>query len=417
VSSEAGPTAVLDRPATLQQGTRQFSALYESNAYLVYNLTLRVACDRAVAIESARAAFLSALGTPAREEDLVEMAVGQALAVAPDRPTTPNGAGDAEAEAMLAATATLPPPARAALALTGLTDASAGEVAATMNVTEEVADGLLSRAFEALARELGKEPEEAESDYRSWLLVEPPIELWETLYPDFYRALERRLREGRNGTAVPVDGDRTSRRARRGARRTARRAARSASEPTGERRQRPRWKRRALWAVSILALGGGGFAAASQTGLIALGSESSSRPATRPPASTFGSRLSPDRLDRLRIREVGRARDLATRQELRDRRRKARRRALDARRRREARTRQRQRARRRGAQQRRQREQAPAQQQGDTPRPERTSRPPRRTNPGGGGGNSGGGRDTPRQQDQTDECVLNESDGTYICPR
>jgi hypothetical protein len=345
------------------------------------------------------------------------MALSQALAVAADRPAKPNGAGDAEAEAMLAATASLPPSGRAALALTGLTDASPTDIAATMNVSNEVADGLLVRAFAGLASELGEEPEGAESAYRSWLLVEPPQELWETLYPGFYRAVERRLREGRNG-AAPSDAGRSGRRARRRARRASGRAARGASTAASERPRRPRWRRLALWAAAILPVAAAGFAAATQTGLIG-GDDAEPAPSGSPPAPTLIGRMSPDELDRLRLRELDRARSQAADRAARAARNKAQRkaRARAVRRRKAALARRRRAERRRRLAQRR--DQASNRQPDDAPSPER-SRPPRRqTNPGGGGNpDSGGGRDAPRgDRDQTDECVLNESDGTYICPR
>jgi hypothetical protein len=425
VSAVEVATAVLDRSAGLQQGTRHFSALYERNAYLVYNLSLRIACDRAVAIESARGAFLSALAAQAPEEGLVDTAVRQALAVAGDRPAAPNGAGDAEAEAMLAATARLTPPERAALALTGLTDADAAAIATTLNVSDHVAESIVERAFAALGSELGTQSGETESAYRSWLLVEPPLELWETLYPDFYRALERKLREGQDGAAVPVVTDRPSRRARRRARRAARRAAASAREATDERPRR--WRRRAPFAVAILAVAAGGFLAATRTGLIPSGHESTPQPPE--PPSTFGSGMSPGKLDQLRRREIAKTRDFAARKvaSVREKRDAAARRKAHARaaqrKAKAALAKRRKLASRRTL--RRRREDAARRQQQQQQQPQSTPKPPRRptrgnstTQPSGGRSSNGSNpaTGTPHNADNQ-PCILNQEDGTYICPQ
>src|SRR5207244_3006058 len=124
MSTVTDQTTALDRAAALQQGTKRFSAFYERHAYLVYNLSLRITCDRAVAIESSRAAFLASVAAPDPDEGLVKTAVSQALAVAPHQPADPKGAGDADAEAMLRATAVLTPAERATLALTDVAGAS-----------------------------------------------------------------------------------------------------------------------------------------------------------------------------------------------------------------------------------------------------------------------------------------------------
>ena len=69
------PDLIALRELALQQGTKRFSAFYERHAYLVYNLSLRITCDRAVAIESARAAFLASVAAPDPDEGLVKTAV------------------------------------------------------------------------------------------------------------------------------------------------------------------------------------------------------------------------------------------------------------------------------------------------------------------------------------------------------
>jgi hypothetical protein len=398
-------TAVLDRPATLQQGTRQFTTLYETNAYLVYNLALRTTCDRATAMAAARSSFLAGLANPGSDEGLVKTTVSQALAVAADRPATPNGAGDAEAEAMLAASVAIPAAGRAALALIGLGGAETGDVAEIMGLSGQAATSLIDRSFETLAQELHKERGDAESAYRSWLCAEPAPELWETLYPDFYRAFERLLREGQNGHSP------------NGA------AAVAVAEP--ERATPPRrWrlKRRTTWALAILAAAGGGSFAAERAGLI--GSTHNSTLAgsggLAKPQTTFGPHMSPSKLDQLRMRELQQTRKYAAGKASAAEKQKAaaaHRKALElaAKRRKAALAKQQLQRRRKLAAQRRQQQALLQQQQQQPapapapPKPQRQSRPP-----------STGGRQstTPQNQTQANQsCLYNADSGTYVCPR
>src|SRR5689334_21441290 len=131
-----------DRYSALQRGTREFAGVYERNAYLIYNLTLRVTVDRDAAIEAADAAFLACLDAPDPDADLPGVAVRRALPQARHQ-ATPEAAGEAEAQRMLSRTAELPPPERAVLALTGLAGADTARAAAALELPPEAAEGLL----------------------------------------------------------------------------------------------------------------------------------------------------------------------------------------------------------------------------------------------------------------------------------
>jgi hypothetical protein len=403
IPSEGG-TEVLDRTATLQRATREFTELYERKAYVTYNLTLRITCDRARAVAAASSSFLNAATTPDGEAGLVKTATSQALALTATGRPEPNGAGDAEAQAMLEATAGLAPPERAALALQGLVEAGPPEIAAAMNLTEHAATTVLSRSFERLAAALGKSREEAEKAYGAWLWAEPPAELWEDLYPSFYRHVERQIRE-----VADEDGKATSKGPSRRERRRLKRAGR-------ERRRLPRPGRRTIVAVALVALGAGGGVVASGTGLLGGGDDGPREPTLQPEAS-FGGNLSPEKLDELRLRELERAAGAGAldEEEIEDkpgddpktrkakaRKRKQRAELLELRRKRAARKRElRERASRAPS--------SPAPSPARTPdrRPEPREEPKRETKP----------KDEKKDDERSiDDCLYNASSGTYVCP-
>src|SRR3954454_19307054 len=116
-----------DLATVLQQRTRSFADLYERQAYLVYNLALRICCEPGAAARAAERAFLS----PAPEHELPRTVVAIAVAEAPARPR----ADGAAAQGLVA----LPAPQRAALALAGLADLDAAGVAAAMGIGEDAA--------------------------------------------------------------------------------------------------------------------------------------------------------------------------------------------------------------------------------------------------------------------------------------
>jgi hypothetical protein len=398
-----GTTEVLDRTATLQRATREFTELYERKAYVTYNLTLRITCDRQRAIAATSSSFLTAATSPNGETGLVKTATSQALALTATGKPEPNGAGDAEAQAMLEATASLTPPDRAALALHGLVDAGPPEIAAAMNLTEHAATTVLTRAFERLAGALGKNRDEAEQAYGAWLWAEPPSELWEALYPDFYRHVERQISEAAGENGGPADKG-PSRRERRRLKRAGR-----------ERRRLPRPGRRTILAVALVALGAGGGAAASGTGLFGGGEDGPREPTLQPEAS-FGGNLSPEKLDELRLRELERAAGAGAldEEEIEDkpgddpktrkakaRKRKQRAELLELRRKRAKRRRElRERASRAPS--------APSPPARTPDRPEPRDEPKRETK----------AKDDKKDDDERsiDDCLYNASSGTYVCP-
>jgi hypothetical protein len=226
-------TSAADRSAQLQQATRAFARFYEQNAYLVYNLALRITCERDKATQAAGDAFLSQTGPSAGS--LPTAVVSRALALASQQPTA-NGAGDEESERMLAATATLAPPQRAILALVSLATpdeagsahaAGPAHAAAAMGLTEQVAEGLLQRTWEGLAKTIGGGVAAAQERYEAWLWAQPPAELWEGLYPSFVKSIERQLS---SGASLPT-WEQTSETAR-----PAGRIAEAASRVLGSRR-------------------------------------------------------------------------------------------------------------------------------------------------------------------------------------
>ncbi|HEX2085122.1 MAG TPA: hypothetical protein VHF89_05525, partial [Solirubrobacteraceae bacterium] len=108
-----------DEAARKHEQARRATSVYERHAYLVYNLALRIACERGAAERAAERAFVTVLGRPDPDAEIVATAVRVAIEESPPQPRA-DGAGDAEASALLRATATLPAPQRAALALGGL---------------------------------------------------------------------------------------------------------------------------------------------------------------------------------------------------------------------------------------------------------------------------------------------------------
>ena len=309
-----------DRSAALQQGTREFAGVYERNAYLVYNLALRTTVDRTAAMDAACAAFLACLASEDPDAVLVKLTVRRALPGARQKPTV-EAAGDAEAQAMLRATASLPAPERAALALVGLADADAAQVAAALEATEDASANLIKRAWTSFAEAARLPTGQAEKTYRGWLWAEPPTELWERLYPSFYAQLLRRLKAaGADGDAsatavvatVAAAAPKPSRRERRRARR---------GEKDARRAKPPGALRRGVRAMPIgrlvllLVIAGAGAGAAYGTGLVGAKHRSGI------PASSFGAmqstqKLTPAQIAALRAQEAQASANYAAQQRL-----------------------------------------------------------------------------------------------------
>lgn len=185
--------------AILHERTRELTSRYERHAYLVYNLALRITCAEAPAALAAERAFLTA----ADDEALIGAAARAALEEAPGRPPC-DGAGDEQATALLRATAALPPVQRAALALTDLAEADAGEVASALALAPGIVEGILDRA-----RADGPSDEER----AGWLWAHPPDELWEHTYHRFHEETERDL--SRPTVVMAAEPARAPRRRRR----------------------------------------------------------------------------------------------------------------------------------------------------------------------------------------------------------
>jgi hypothetical protein len=165
-----------------------FTRLYEARAYLVYNLALRIACERDVAFAAAESAFLRQAEVGATEDTLVAAVVTAATTQAKRKPKL-SGVGEPEQD-LLRASAALPAPERAALALTIMADLPVAETAAMMRVGEGTAAELVQRATSGFAAEMGVEPGAVYDLYVEWGWAEPPAELWERVYPAFWRAVE-----------------------------------------------------------------------------------------------------------------------------------------------------------------------------------------------------------------------------------
>jgi hypothetical protein len=173
--------------------------MYERYAYLVYNLALRITCERPSAMAAAERAFLARVGEPESQDALVAGTVESALAAARLRPR-PGGAGAAEEEAMLALTAELlDPRERALLALASLRALEPAAAGAELSLEPEAAEQLLVDAYEKLGRARIEPAADAAAGYEGWLWAAPPAALWEGLYPKFYRAAERAVQAPERG--------------------------------------------------------------------------------------------------------------------------------------------------------------------------------------------------------------------------
>ncbi|HEX2015805.1 MAG TPA: hypothetical protein VGN69_03845 [Solirubrobacteraceae bacterium] len=311
----------LDRSAALQQRSKQFSAAYEAHAYVVYNLALRICCDEAQALECAQQAFLSRVAADDLGEGLDVAAVAAALAVAAENPA-PSGAGDAEAQQMLAATARLSPPQRAALAVLGLTEASVESLASMLSLAPDAAARLHERALSELGAILGGGVDVA-TVYRAWLWAAPPDRLWESVFPLFYVAADELIRgaEPSRNVDTPTEALKAPS-ATRKQRRAAKRAASAVAVAAGPapsaggraaRRLRPDWLTMPImFVVMLCALAA--FAAATQLGLLSGGHSSGPTFGNGgAPAPSYGT-MSPAKLDQLRMKELQQSRAYAAQQ-------------------------------------------------------------------------------------------------------
>jgi hypothetical protein len=185
--------------------TRAATTLYERHAYLVFNLALRIACDRAVAQRAAERAFLSLVSEEQPDAEVVRIAVRFALAEAPERPQ-PGRDGDPETTSLLAAAGGLAPAQRAALAVAGLCGLDARGVGAVLDLDEAGAATLLEASLAAFAARLATAPEAAAAAYGDWPWAPPPDELWQSVWPQLHAATEQSSRLG-GGNLRALGGD------------------------------------------------------------------------------------------------------------------------------------------------------------------------------------------------------------------
>jgi DNA-directed RNA polymerase specialized sigma24 family protein len=433
-----------DLSALLQQGTREYAKLYERHAYRVYNLALRTACSREGAIRAAEEAFLTQVARTAAEHELIRAAAKFGIREA-DGEGAVAGAGGAEAETLLRATARLPAPERAALALAHLTGAATQEIGAVLELTEEAAASVLTRAYESLAAALSISTDDARAAYEGWLLAEPPAELWERIYPRFYAALEKSARSetgARMGAATRTRRVADGAVAKASARRERRAARRAAREPKQRRLIRPRT------VLVVALLGAAAFGALQYTGGSDSGDEFAALADGEIPGVDEGNAedvaradgdpydpLTPRELDKLRMEELQDLRAQGEEEQARElsqRHRTARREQAAARRER-ARERKRIIAARKQAE--RERRQARKAYEEQLERQERDGR--RNQNSGGsdqgsgelgvtieeyrseggsGSGGDSGGSGGRTQEELEDECLWDEDSGSYRCP-
>src|SRR4051794_32695957 len=127
--------AAREAPHELQDRIDALTALYERQAYLVYNVALVVCVAEDAALRAAERAFRDA-----DEDALVRRVVHCALEEAPDRPALPLK------PPALATVAQLGKVHRAALALGSLAELDEAGVAAVMGTRESAAHDLLASA-------------------------------------------------------------------------------------------------------------------------------------------------------------------------------------------------------------------------------------------------------------------------------
>jgi hypothetical protein len=174
--------------ATPQERAAQFTRLYESRAYLVYNVALRITCEHKTALAAAETAFLRQAVPGTDEASLLPAAVAAATGQAARKPK-PSGVGESELP-LLHAAASLPAPERAALALTIMADLPIDETGAILQLGHDAAADLVGRATEGFAAAAGIDAGALYDLYVEWGWADPPSELWERVYPAFRRAID-----------------------------------------------------------------------------------------------------------------------------------------------------------------------------------------------------------------------------------
>ena len=274
-----------DRPPTPAERLEHLTSLYERQAYLAWNVSLRTALDHRGALEAARRAFLQQVESPDESRLAAETA---RLAAELSEPVDPRSLDDP----VLAASARLAPAQRCVLALGTL----AGDARA-FGLDESAEQEVRRRALEQLATLLDLPAADAEDAYADLPWEEPPAELWHALYPELHAAVTKHARAAQAEAAAP--------------------------QPDPARRRSwtvPRIPRAALVPVALLAIAGvawaasGGGSASTSSGTpgdpaslapIAGGSGGGSSYSSEPEESGGSApALTAEELDRLRQEEI-----------------------------------------------------------------------------------------------------------------
>ncbi|MGH2957847.1 MAG: RNA polymerase sigma factor [Solirubrobacterales bacterium] len=207
--AKTGATSASKLPPKARRRAERLTELYEREAYRIYNLALRITCDRPAAERATESAFLRHVASnPTGSEDeqggLLPETVSAALTEAPRHPAK----ADAE-EPLIGATVALSPSQRAIIALISLDQASPEAIAAATGTSPEAANTVMASARERLAAELGVGVEDVDERLAGWLWAEPPRPIWEGLYPKAHRLLAEREtatepseEPGRSGSAL-----------------------------------------------------------------------------------------------------------------------------------------------------------------------------------------------------------------------
>ncbi|HEX8084736.1 MAG TPA: hypothetical protein VF529_10640 [Solirubrobacteraceae bacterium] len=241
------PTDTQSTPVLPDRG-RLATSLYERHAYLVYNLALRIAGERAAASRAAERTFAEIVDRRDPDAEIVGLAVSVALEEAPERPRAERD-GDPEDARLLLATGGMPAVQRAALALAQLCGLDARGVGGALRLAPEGAAALIEAAQAALATRLGAPAEAAADRYASWSWATPPEELWPAVWS--------RLHAAEGSSSRPSGG---TLRAQGGA------GGDDAKPPSSPARGRARRglrvpRRRTLFLLVLVAAAGGAYAA------------------------------------------------------------------------------------------------------------------------------------------------------------
>ncbi len=194
-------TRATNLPAAAKRREQNLIELYEREAYRTYNVALRTTCDHAAAARATEGAFLRHLAAEeavdGEKAALLQHTVAAALVEAPRSPAKPaptqRKRRSAE-ERLLEAAASLPPSERAAIALNSVGERTARSIATATGTTEKAAANLVGEARKSFAKALGIAADRLGPKLRDWPWLEPPAEVWDSLYPRAHRLLAERER-------------------------------------------------------------------------------------------------------------------------------------------------------------------------------------------------------------------------------